>query len=237
MPSTQPAAILFDTFGSVVDWRTSLVAEMTELGHGRGISGDWESVAVAWRMGYHRRLAEIVAGASDWSDLDTVMRELLGAIIRERQIKAFSEDDLDHLNRGWHRLKPWPDAVPGIERLKTRYIVGPLSNGGVRLLTDMAKAAGLRWDVIFGSDIFRRYKPDPATYLGAAQLLDLEPGRVMLASAHNGDLAHARRHGLMTAFFPRPAEYGARQTSDLVPEQEWDVIARDIEDLASRLGC
>lgn len=234
---SQPVAILFDTFGSVVDWRTSLIAEMKQLAAKRGVSGDWESVAVAWRMGYHRRLAEIVAGTQHWSDLGIILRELIGDIIRDHGISSFSEDDLDHLNLAWHRLRPWPDVVPGVTRLKTRYIVGPLSNGSVRLLTDMAKNAALGWDVIFGSDIFRRYKPDPATYLGAARLLGIAPGQLMLASAHNGDLAHARRHGLMTAFFPRPTEYGARQTSDLRPEQDWDVIAGDIIDLAARLSC
>ena len=160
-----------------------------------------------------------------------------GEIIREHGIVGLSEDDIDHLSRAWHRLRPWPDAVQGIARLKTRHIVGPLSNGSVRLLTDMAKAGGIGWDVIFGSDIFRRFKPDPQTYLGAARLLGLEPHQLMLASAHNADLAHARRNGLMTAFFPRPTEYGAGQTRDLVPEQEWDVTAEDIGDLAGKLGC
>lgn len=237
MPLKQPVAILFDTFGSVVDWRTSLAAEFVDIAQGRGISGDWESVAIAWRMGYHRRLGEVVADMRPWTDLGTILRDLLLEIIRERGIVGLSEDDIDQLNRAWHRLRPWPDAVPGIARLKTSYIVGPLSNGSVRLLTDMAKATGLGWDVVFGSDILRRYKPDPETYLGAARLLGLEPRQLMLASAHNADLAHARRNGLMTAFFPRPTEYGAGQTSDLAPEQEWDVTAEDIGDLATKLGC
>ena len=210
---------------------------MAELGGRRGLSLDWENIAVAWRMGYHRRLSEIVAGAREWSALDRIMRDLLTGIVREHGITSLTVDDLDHLNLAWHRLRPWPDSVPGIARIKTRFIVGPLSNGPVRLLTDMAKNAGLGWDVIFGSDIFRRYKPDPETYLGAARLLGLEPGELMLASAHNSDLAHARSHGLMTAFFPRPAEYGAGQTSDLVPAQDWDIVAGDIGDLAAKLDC
>lgn len=237
MPSTPPVAILFDTFGSVVDWRTSLAVELASMAERRGISHDWESVAIAWRMGYHNRLGEVVAGTREWSDLDVILRDLLTGIIRERGITGFSHRDLDHLNLGWHRLQPWPDAVSGIVRLKTRYIVGPLSNGSVRLLTDMAKGAGLGWDVIFGSDIFRRYKPDPATYLGAARLLGLEPGQLMLASAHNSDLSHARSNGLMTAFFPRRTEYGASQTTDLAADQDWDVVADDMIDLAAKLGC
>jgi 2-haloacid dehalogenase len=237
MPLKLPVAILFDTFGSVVDWRTSLVGEFADIAERRGITGDWESVAIAWRMGYHHRLGEVVAGTRPWNDLGIILRGLLVEIVRERGIVGLSEGDIDHLNLGWRRLQPWPDAVQGIARLKTRYIVGPLSNGSVRLLVDMAKAAGLGWDVIFGSDIFQSYKPDPATYLGAARLLGLEPRQLMLASAHNADLAHARRNGLMTAFFPRPTEYGAGQTSDLAPEQEWDVTAEDIGDLATKLGC
>lgn len=203
----------------------------------RGISGDWEKVVIAWRLGYHRELAKVVAGTREWTDLDIILRHILAGIIREHGIAGLSEADLDDLNLGWHRLQPWPDAIPGIIRLKRRYIVGPLSNGSVRLLTDMAKSTGLGWDVIFGSDIFRRYKPDPGTYLGAAGLLGLQPGQLMLASAHNSDLAHARRHGLMTAFFPRRTEYGADQASDLAPEQDWDVIAEDIGGLATKLGC
>ena len=237
MPSKQPVAILFDTFGSVVDWRTSLVVEFANVAERRGLSADWESVAVAWRMGYHRRLGEVVTGTHSWTDLGVILRDLLVEIIREHGIVGLSGHDIDHLNRAWHRLRPWPDAVQGIARLKTRHIVGPLSNGSVRLLTDMAKAGGLGWDVIFGSDIFRRYKPDPQTYLGAARLLGLEPHQLMLASAHNADLAHARQNGLMTAFFPRPTEYGTGQTRDLAPEQEWDVTAEDIGDLAGKLGC
>jgi len=228
-------AIVFDTFGSVVDWRGTLIAEMTALGHERGIAGDWAGVADAWRVGYHEMLDEVTAGKRQWQKLDIIHRELLERALEAKGVTGFSEADLQHLNLGWHRLKPWPDAVSGINRLKTKYIVGSLSNGNVRLLTDMAKGADLAWDVVLGSDIFQRFKPHPDTYLGAARLLDLEPGELMLASAHNGDLAHARKNGLMTAFFLRPTEYGPDQTIDLTAEQEWDVIADDMEDMAAKL--
>ena len=151
-------------------------------------------------------------------------------------INGLTEDDLRHINLGWHRLNPWPDAVPGLTRLKRRFIIGPLSNGNVALLTKMAKHAGLPWDMVFGSDLFGHYKPDPETYLGVAKLLDVAPGEVMMAAAHNGDLANARKCGLMTAFFPRPTEYGPHQKRDYAAEQDWDVVAKDIEDLAAQLG-
>ena len=137
----------------------------------------------------------------------------------------------------WHSLKSWPDARQGLARLKQYFIIAPLSNGNVALLIEMAKAVGLPWDRIFGADVFRRYKPDPATYLGACELLDLPPGDVMMVAAHNGDLGAARKQGLLTGFFPRPTEYGPRQSRDLKADEAWDVVAKDIEDLASKLGA
>jgi 2-haloacid dehalogenase len=237
MSSKQPVAIVFDTFGSVVDWRGTLIAEMNELGKKRGVNGDWGGVADAWRNGYHRMLDEVTAGTRQWDNLDVIHRELLDAAMQEHGITGFSEEDLRHINLGWHRLKGWPDATPGLKRLKTKYIVGSLSNGNIRLLVDMAKEADLPWDVVFGSDVFRRFKPHPETYLGTARLLGLEPDQLMLASAHNGDLANARKNGLMTAFFLRPTEYGPNQTIDLTAEQDWDIIANDIEDMAEKLGA
>jgi 2-haloacid dehalogenase len=236
MSSKLPKAIVFDTFGSVVDWRSSLVAEMTVLAEKRGVVGDWAGVADAWREGYHYMLDEVVAGRRSWAKLDLLHRELLDEVLRTKGITGFSEADLRYINLGWHRLKGWPDAVPGLTRLKSKYIVGSLSNGNMSLLVNMAKAANLPWDVVFGSDIFERFKPHPETYLGTARLLDLEPDQLMLASAHNGDLANARKNGLMTAFFVRPTEYGPNQKIDLTAEQEWDVIADDIEDMATKLG-
>ena len=152
-------------------------------------------------------------------------------------IAGLDEAALAHVNRFWHRLRPWPDAVPGLARLKRRFVIAPLSNGNVALLTGMAKHAGLPWDAIFGGDLFRHYKPDPETYLGACALLDLPPAEVMMVAAHNGDLAAARALGLATGFFPRATEYGPEQWRDLAPEQEWDVVARDVEDLAAQLGA
>lgn len=236
MSAKPPVAIVFDTFGSVVDWRGSLVAEMAELGKKRGVSADWPAVADAWRNGYHATMDEVAAGRREWLHLDILHRELLEKALSDLGVTGFSDEDLTWINFGWHRLKAWPDAVAGITRLKSKFIVGSLSNGTVRLLTDMAKSADLAWDVIFGSDMFRRFKPHPDTYLGSARLLDLQPGELMLASAHNGDLANARKYGLQTGFFFRRTEYGPNQTIDLTAEQDWNVIAEDIEDMATKLG-
>jgi len=236
MPSKAPAAIVFDTFGSVVDWRGSLVAEMAALGARRGISADWGTVADEWRNGYLRMMQEVSDGRREWANLDVLHRELLDAALGAHGITGFGEDDRRHINLGWHRLNAWPDSVAGLARLRTKYVVGSLSNGTVALLVNMARHAGLPWDVVFGSDIFRRFKPHPETYLGAARLLGIAPGALMLASAHNGDLAQARKNGLMTAFFLRPTEYGPNQTIDLTAEQDWEVIANDIEDMAAKLG-
>ena len=232
----QPVVIVFDTFGTVVDWRGSLIAELTAFGREKGIRADWTALVDAWRRAYHPSMQRVRSGELPWTKLDALHRMSLDRLIEEFGIAGLSEEDRAHINLGWHRLNPWPDSVPGLLRLKTRYIIGPLSNGNVSLLTNMAKHAGLPWDMVFGSDLFGHFKPDPETYLGAARLMDLEPGQMMMAAAHNGDLAAARKQGLMTAFFPRPSEYGPHQERDYEAEQDWDVVARDIEDMAGKLG-
>jgi 2-haloacid dehalogenase len=237
MASARPVAIVFDTFGTVVDWRSSLIAELTEFGRQKGVSADWSELVDRWRAAYHPSMDRVRKGEVPWTKLDDLHRASLNELVAEFGIRGFTEADLQHINRGWHRLNPWPDAVPGLTRLESRYVIGPLSNGNFALLTNMAKHAKIPWDVIFGSDLFGHYKPDPETYLGVARLLDLEPGQVMMAAAHNGDLANARKCGLMTAFFPRPKEYGPRQSRDFSAEQDWDVVAENIEEMAGKLGC
>jgi 2-haloacid dehalogenase len=236
MPTKQPVAIVFDTFGSVVDWRGSLIADLSAYGGKRGITADWTALVDAWRAAYHPSMDRVRNGDVPWTKLDDLHRGSLDMLVEKFGIKGLTEADLHQINLGWHRLNGWPDAVAGLTRLKRRFIIGPLSNGNVALLTKMAKHAGLPWDMVFGSDLFHHYKPDPETYLGVAKLLDLAPGEVMMAAAHNGDLAHARECGLMTAFWPRPTEYGPHQKRDYTAEQDWDVVAKDIEDLAAQLG-
>jgi len=237
MPAKQPVVIVFDTFGTVVDWRGSLIADLTAYGRTRGVTADWPALVDAWRAAYRPSMDRVRKGEVPWTKLDDLHRGSLDRLVADFGIKGLTEDDLVHINLGWHRLNGWPDAIPGLTRLKKKFIIGPLSNGNVSLLLNMAKHAGIPWDMIFGSDLFRHFKPDPETYLGVAEMMGLEPGQVMLGAAHNNDLASARKCGLMTAFFPRPTEYGPNQQRDFQAEQDWDVVARDIEDMATQLGA
>jgi 2-haloacid dehalogenase len=235
-------AILFDTFGTVVDWRGSLIADLGAWAATRGIATDWAGLIDAWRRAYAPSMDRVRRGEQAWTIMDVLHRTTLDRLLHEFGVRdangaALSEADRDHVNRGWHRLLPWPDSVAGLTRLKQRYIIAPLSNGNVALLLNMAKHAGLPWDMICATELFRHYKPDPETYLGAAALLGLQPGQVMMAAAHNNDLQAARDCGLKTAFFPRPTEYGPHQQRDFKADAAWDVVAADIEDLATRMGC
>ncbi len=231
-------ALVFDVFGSVVDWRSSLIADLTAWGVSRGIVADWTALVDAWRGAYVPSMNEVRTNpARGFIKLDDLHRRSLDALIERFGIVGLSAADRDHITRGWHRLKPWPDSVAGLTRLKTKYLIAPLSNGNVVLLTHMAKNAGLPWDLILSAELFEHYKPDPETYLGAARLLSLMPGQVMMCAAHNDDLAAARRQGLRTCFFARPTEYGPLQNRDFAADQDWDIVARDINDVANQLGC
>jgi 2-haloacid dehalogenase len=230
-------AILFDTFGTVVDWRGSLIGELSAWGQARGLSVDWTGLVDAWRGAYAPSMDRVRRGVLPWTILDDLHRATLDQLVVRFGAVGLSEVDLDFINRGWHRLRPWPDAVPGLARLKTRYIIGPLSNGNVALLVNMAKAAGLSWDMVCAAELFLHYKPDPETYLGACRLLRLPPAQVMMAAAHNGDLRAARAIGLKTCFFARPTEYGPHQSRDFTADEAWDIIADDILDVAARMGA
>lgn len=230
-------AILFDVFGSVVDWRGSLIDELTAFGAARGIDADWTGLADAWRGAYVPSMQRVRRGELPWTSLDALHRASLERLVAAFGICGLGAAELDQLTHAWHRLRPWPDAVPGLTRLKTRHVIGTLSNGNMALLVNMAKHASLPWDMVCTAELFRHYKPDPETYLGAARLLGLAPGEVMMAAAHNADLHAARACGLKTAFFPRPTEYGPHQVADLTADSDWTVVAADIEDLALRMGA
>jgi 2-haloacid dehalogenase len=230
-------ALLFDVFGTVVDWRSSIIAELTRFGADKGISADWTAFTDDWRGLYQPAMEGVRSGRRPWTILDVLHRESLEQLIAKYGIAGLSEGEKDDLNRAWHRLKPWPDAVEGLRRLKSRYIIGTLSNGNVGLLTRLAKNAGLPWDVVLGAETARAYKPLPQAYLASAALLNLQPPQVMLVAAHNGDLAAAAAQGLRTGFVPRPQEYGPHQSRDFKAEREWDVVAASFEELADAMGC
>lgn len=228
-------AILFDVFGTVVDWRGSLIAELSEWGAARGIGADWTGLVDTWRGAYAPSMDRVRRGELPWTKLDDLHMATLREIGPRFGLVGLPDADMEWVNRGWHRLRPWPDSVPGLRALHPRYILGPLSNGNVSLLVDMARGAGLPWDVILGAEVSGRYKPDPETYLGACRMLSLQPEQVMLCAAHNYDLVAAQKLGLRTAFVPRPTEYGPLQVRDFGPEGEWDVVASDMEDFAARM--
>jgi 2-haloacid dehalogenase len=230
-------AVLFDVFGTVVDWRTSLIEDLAAYGQTRGIHTRWTAFVDEWRALYQPSMEEVRSGRRAWTILDVLHRESLDILLSQHGLGHVSEEDRAYMVSAWHRLKPWPDVVAGLTRLRTRYIIGTLSNGNVGLLTRMAKNNALPWDVILGAETARAYKPMPMAYLSAAALLNLMPGEVMLAAAHNSDLAAAQQQGLATAFIPRPLEYGPNQKLDLSPDGPWDVIASDFGELATQMGC
>jgi 2-haloacid dehalogenase len=231
-------ALVFDVFGTVVDWRSSLIADFTAWGKQRGINADWTALVDGWRAVYAASMDEVRKHAErGYVILDTLHRQSLEKLVENLAISGLADADLHYLTMGWHRLHAWPDSVAGLSRLKTRYIIGTLSNGNVALLTEMAKFAGLPWDVILSAEFFEHYKPDAETYLGAARLLCLRPAQVMMVAAHNHDLKAAQKMGLKTAFVARPTEYGPLQKYDFEAKGDWDVVAKDFGELAARMGC
>ena len=231
-------ALGFDVFGTVVDWRSSITREGEAFGRAHGITDvDWLKFAVAWRGLYQPFMNKVRHGEIGWTKLDDLHRMALEQLLKEFNIKGVSEADVDHLNRAWHRLDPWPDSVPGLTRLKKKYVLTTLSNGNVALIVNMARRAGLPWDAVLGAEVARHYKPQREAYLTTADMLGLRPEQCLMVAAHNGDLAAASSFGLRTAFVPRPREHGPGQTTDVKPAREWDVVADSFEDLAARLGC
>jgi 2-haloacid dehalogenase len=231
-------ALLFDVFGTVVDWRTSLIDNFSAWGKAKGIKGDWTALVDGWRAAYMPSMDEVRKHPErGFVILDDLQRRSIEPLAAKLDITGLASADYDYLTRGWHSLNPWPDSVGGLTRLKTRFIIGPLSNGNVALLTNMAKFAGLPWDLVLSAEIFRHYKPDPEAYLGSARILGLKPEQVMLVAAHNNDLDAAQKCGLKTAFVARPTEYGPHQNRDFKAEGNWDYVAKDFNDLADKLGC
>ena len=229
-------AMVFDTFGSVVDWRGSIVRDLTRWGNENGFQADWTVFAEQWRSMYQPSMEACRSGKREFTVLDVLHRESLDVLIEQYGLSKMTEAQREHVNKVWHRLDGWPDAVSGLTRLKSKYIIAPLSNGNVSLLTDIAKYTGLPWDLNLSTEVFHCYKPQPQSYLGVAKILQLDPSEVMMCAAHNDDLAAARKVGLKTAFWPRPTEHGPEQKTNLVATEKWDVVAKDIRDLATQMG-
>jgi 2-haloacid dehalogenase len=231
-------AVVFDTFGTVVDWRSGVAREAAPFIARHGLDITPLDFADGWRKRYQPGMEPIRKGERAYVPQDVLHRKNLATLLAEiAPGRQWAEEELADLNKAWHRLDPWPDAVQGLTRLKRKYIIGPLSNGNIALLTNMAKRAGIPWDVILGADVSRAYKPHPVAYTATAAVLCIEPAELMLVAAHNDDLAAARRNGLATGFVARPTEHGPGQTIDLEPSDDWDVVAADFVQLAERLGC
>jgi 2-haloacid dehalogenase len=231
------AALTFDVFGTVVDWRGGIIREGTRLNAEKGLSVDWAAFADAWRGQYRPSMHKVMSGELPWTNLDTLHRRSLDQLLAEYGVSGLTEDEKVHLNKAWHRLDPWPDAVEGMTRLRRRYTLASLSNGNVSLLVDMAKYGGLPWDCVLSAELARAYKPDPRVYRMAADLLGLPRDQVMMVAAHKGDLHAAHAEGLRTAFVPRPQADGPNRQRDLTPDPTFDVVATDFLDLARQLGA
>ena len=233
---TSVKALTFDVFGTVVDWRTSIIDEAARLGRAKGINVDWARFADAWRAGYKPAMDRVRRGEIPWMNLDAIHRMLLDRLLEEFAIGGVTEAEREQLNRVWHRLKPWPDSVGGVARLRKRFTVTALSNGNMALLTNLSKNAGLSWDCILSAELARHYKPDKEVYRMAADLLELRPDQIMMVAAHKDDLRGAREVGFKTAFVLRPLEHGSERRPDPEPDPTFDIIARDFYELAEKLG-
>jgi 2-haloacid dehalogenase len=229
-------ALVFDVFGTVVDWRTSVARDIELVAKRKELKVDGGKFADAWRAQYAPSMDRVRKGELPWTRLDDLHRTILDKILIDFGITGLSESEIVMINRSWHRLSPWPDTVSGLTRLKKQFIIAPLSNGNIALMTNMAKHSGLPWDCILGAELVRHYKPDPEVYQSAANFLDLQRSEVMMVAAHLGDLRAAKAQGLRTGFVARPHEYGPDRTPDLKPDASVDVAATDFNDLARQLG-
>ncbi|MET0963301.1 MAG: haloacid dehalogenase type II [Noviherbaspirillum sp.] len=229
-------AIAFDVFGTVVDWHGGIRIEAAALADRHGIQGDWARFASDWRAGYPVAMNRVRSGELAWTRIDGLHRIILEQVAAQHGLGELPPEELDELNRAWHRLPAWPDTVQGLSLLKQSYTITTLSNGNFSLLTEMGKRAGLPWDCIISAELFHHYKPDPETYLGCADLLGIEPHELMLAACHPEDLRAARHLGLRTAYVERPHEHGQQARLPEVEDGEFDIMATDIADLARQMA-
>lgn len=230
-------ALLFDVFGTVVDWRSGVIRDVSQLARAKGAEVDAAAFADAWRADYRPAMDLVRRGELPWTKLDGLHRRTLDRLLKEFRLTGLDENEKDWLNTCWHRLDPWPDVISGLQRLRQHFTVAAFSNGNVSLLVNMAKRAGVPWDCILSAELFRHYKPDPETYRGAVELLSLSRPEVMLVAAHNDDLRAAADQGLATAFVFRAGEMGPYRLSNQKPARQYTHVAADFEDLAAALGA
>jgi 2-haloacid dehalogenase len=232
-------ALVFDVFGTVVDWRSSVIAEGVAWGNGRGLKIDWADFADRWRLGYLPAMDKVRRGEIPWTRLDDLHRMMLEDLLQEFKIEGLGEEEKVSWAHVWRRLRPWPDSVNGLTRLKRKYVIAPVSNGNIALMTSLAKFGGLPWDVILGAEVARRYKPDREVYVSACDSLDLKPEEVMMCAAHITDLQAARGNGLRTGFISRPDEFGGglAGVADKAMPADFDVVSASIIDLAQQMGA
>ncbi len=230
----QIKGMVFDVFGTVVDWRSGIIREGGELGRKKSLDVDWPAFADAWRGKYQPSMEKVRKGEEPWKNLDELHRASLEELLEEFGIEGLGEDEKDHFTRAWHRLDPWPDSSEGLRRMKENRVIAPLSNGNVALLTNMAKRASLPWDLILSAEVVHRYKPDPETYLLMGRLFSFEPEEVMMVAAHVGDLLSAKECGLKTAYVKRPEEFGPGGEAE-APDPSIDIVADDFIELAGKL--
>jgi 2-haloacid dehalogenase len=229
-------ALLFDVFGTVVDWRSGVTRDVTELATAKGADVDAAAFADAWRADYHPAMDLVRRGELPWAKLDALHRRTLDRLLADFGLTGLGESEKAWLNACWHRLDPWPDVIDGLRRLREHFVVAAFSNGNVSLLIDMAKRAGIPWDCIFSAELFRHYKPDPEIYQGAVELLSLSPPEVLLVAAHNDDLCAAADQGLATAFVLREGEMGPYRHNNLGPSRDYTYAPADFLELAVILG-
>ena len=230
-------ALTFDVFGTVVDWRGSVIREGERLSAEKRLEVDWSAFADDWRNdGYTGGMERVRRGDLPWMKVDALHRLKLGQLLQENGITGLTEAETDHLNLVWHRLSPWSDVLEGLERLSKGFVVASLSNGNMSLLTNMAKNAGIHWDCVLSAELSGHYKPDPEVYRVAADLLGFRTDQVLMVAAHKDDLKGAQRAGLRTAYVPKPDEFGSEGEVDMVPDSSFDLFATDFVDLAARLG-
>ncbi len=237
MDTSDVGAVIFDVFGTVVDWRGSISEQCSAFGRAKGIDVDWDVFADTWRSKYGPYMNKVRNGDLPWTNLDSLHRMSLEEVLHKFGIFGLNDEELREITLFWHRLRPWADSVPGLYRLKSKYAIATMSNGNVAMMTNMAKSSGLPWDCILGAEVARHYKPDPESYLTTVSLLGLKPSQVVMAAAHTGDLIAAGKLGLRTAFIPRPMEHGPGRSPEPVSDLQFDVTASDFVDLAAQLGA